>query len=191
MKSLLLALCLVFSGSVNTQAFQTAATEAEAPDYVIGVEDILSVNVWKEPDLSVKEVVVRPDGKISLPLMGDVQANGLTPKQLQERITARIKEYVAAPNVTVVVLKIGSRFVSIVGMVAKPGPYYMGSPVTVLELLAKAGGFREDAKTKKIVIVRKNGDKTQHFRFNYKEVADGRNLQQNITLKSGDMIIVP
>jgi polysaccharide export outer membrane protein len=165
---------------------------AISADFIIGLEDVLSINVWKEPELSVKEVMVRPDGKISLPLIGEIQAGGLTPKQLQVQISERMKEYVAAPNVTVVVLKIASQSVSIVGQVAKPGVYFMvGTPLTVLELLARAGGFREDAKTKKIAIVRKEGERTLHFPFNYKEVSNGQNLQQNIVLKNGDVVIVP
>lgn len=165
---------------------------AELPeDYVIGLEDILSVNVWKEPELSVKEVVVRPDGKISVPLIGDIQASGLTPMQLQERITERMKEYVAAPSVTIVVLRVGSRSVSIVGQVAKPGIYYLGAPMTVLELLARAGGIGPDAEEKKIAIVRTEGGKTVSYRFNYKDVSKGKRLEQNIELKNGDTIIVP
>ena len=160
-------------------------------DYVIGLEDILSVNVWKEPELSVKEVVVRPDGKISVPLVGDIQASGLTPMQLQERVSERMKEYVAAPSVTIVVLRIGSRSVSIVGQVAKPGIYYLGAPMTVLELLARAGGIGPDAEEKKIAIVRTEGGKTVSYRFNYKDVSKGKHLEQNIELKNGDTVIVP
>jgi polysaccharide export outer membrane protein len=191
MKFYLLALVLILSGGFNIRAEQQAAPASVPEDFVIGLEDILSVNVWREPDLSVKEVIVRPDGKISLPLIGDVQASGLTARQLQEKITERLKEFVAAPTVAVVVLKIASQSVSIVGQVAKPGVYYLGSPMTVLELLAKAGGLSEYANKKKIAIVRKEGDRTLHFRFNYKEVSKGENLQQNITLKNGDVVIVP
>ncbi|MBN1567584.1 MAG: polysaccharide biosynthesis/export family protein [Acidobacteria bacterium] len=171
------------------------APSSPAPDvpeaFVIGLEDVLSVGVWKEPDLSVKEVVVRPDGKISLPLISDIQASGLTPKQLQDRIAEKLKEFVASPTVTVSVLKIASQSVSIVGQVARPGSYFLGSPMTVLELLARAGGFREEANAKKIAIVRKENGKTSYFSFNYKEVSKGRNLQQNIVLKNGDVVIVP
>jgi len=169
----------------------TTQEQAVPADYIIGLEDTMSVNVWKEPELSVKEVMVRPDGKISLPLIGEIQASGLTPKQLQDRISDRMKDFVAAPNVTLVVLKATSQSVSIVGQVAKPGVYPLGSPLTVLELLARAGGFRDEAKTKRVSIVRKEGGRTSHFTFNYREVSEGRNLQQNIILKTGDVIIVP
>ena len=151
----------------------------------------MTVNVWKEPELSVSGIAVRPDGKISIPLVGDIQASGLTPTQLQEKIRTRLKEFLAAPAVTVVVSRIASLSVSIVGKVGKQGIYYLGSPMTVLELFARAGGFREDAKTKSISIVRVEGGRTVRFPFNYKDVSKGKDLQQNITLKDGDVIIVP
>ena len=195
MKSVVMAFWLMVTLSPVLPAAQDQSIDpaaAELPDdYVIGLEDILSINVWKEPELSVKEVVVRPDGKISVPLIGDIQASDLTPMQLQERITDRMKEYVAAPSVTVVVLRIGSRSVSIVGQVAKPGIYYLGSPMTVLELLARAGGIGPDAEEKKIAIVRNEGGKSVSYRFNYKDVSRGRKLEQNIELKNGDTVIVP
>ena len=160
-------------------------------DYVIGSRISFRSMSGKEPELSVKEVVVRPDGKISVPLVGDIQASGLTPMQLQERVSGRMKEYVAAPSVTIVVLRIGSRSVSIVGQVAKPGIYYLGAPMTVLELLARAGGIGPDAEEKKIAIVRTEGGKTVSYRFNYKDVSKGKHLEQNIELKNGDTVIVP
>jgi polysaccharide export outer membrane protein len=195
MKFFLLIFCLILSGFTAAPAMQNQSSPATPlvlpDDYVIGLEDILSVNVWKEPELSVKEVVVRPDGKISIPLIGDIQASELTPMQLQARITERMKEFVSAPSVTVVVLRIGSRSVSIVGQVAKPGIYYLGSPMTVLELLARAGGIGPDANKKKISIVRNEGGRSVSYPFNYKEVSKGVNLKQNIELKNGDVVIVP
>jgi len=191
MKHSRLAICLILSFCTTTMAFQQPSPAPAPEDFVIGLEDILAINVWREPELSVKEIMVRPDGKISLPLVGDIQASGLTPKKLQDRITEKVKEFVASPNVTVVVLKIASQTVSIVGQVARPGVYTLGSPMTVLELLARAGGFREDANTKKLVIVRDENGQTSRFSFNYKEVSKGLNFQQNITLKNGDVVIVP
>jgi polysaccharide biosynthesis/export protein len=192
MKLILIALSLMLSNSIIALPFQKTTPSSPSPavplEFAIGFEDVLAINVWKEPEFTVKEVVVRPDGKISLPLIGDVIANGLTTKQLQDRITERLKEFIAAPSVTVVVLKVASQFVSLVGKVGKPGPFYLGSPLTVLELLSRAGGFSEEANVKKIMIIRKDGTK---FFFNYKEVASGKNLQQNIVLKSGDMVVVP
>lgn len=160
-------------------------------DYVIGVEDGLSIFVWREPDLSVKETTVRPDGKITIPLINDIQAAGLTADQLQQQITEKLKDFIASPSVTVVITKIVSQKVSIVGEVNSPGVYPLGAPMTVLELLARAGGFREYAKKKNITIVRQEGGRTLRFKFNYKDVSEGKNLQQNITLKSGDIVIVP
>jgi polysaccharide export outer membrane protein len=191
MKYSFLALIFFLSNCAIALPFQNPSSEEVPKDFVIGLEDVLAVNVWKEPELSVKEVMVRPDGKISLPLVGDVQASGFSPKQLQDRITEKMKEFVASPNVTVVVLKIASRSVSIVGQVAKPGVYYLGAPMTVLELLARAGGFREEAKKKDISIVREEAGRTVSFKFNYKDVSKGKNLQQNVALKNGDVIIVP
>lgn len=175
---------------------QTGASPQTPPspagkDFVIGVEDGLSIFVWREPDLSVKETTVRPDGKITIPLINDIQAAGLTADQLQQQITEKLKDFIASPSVTVVITKIVSQKVSIVGEVNAPGVYPLGSPMTVLELLARAGGFREYAKKKNITIVRQEGGRTMRFKFNYKDVAEGKNLQQNITLKSGDIVIVP
>ena len=165
---------------------------AEIPeDFVIGLEDILTVDVWKEPDLSVTEITVRPDGKISLPLIGEIKADGLTPKQLEDAVTEKFKEYVASPMVSVVVKKINSLTVSIQGEVIKPGVYAFGSPITVLELLARAGGLNEWADEKNIAIIRSEGGKSKYYKFNYKEVSKGQRLQQNIVLKKGDIIIVP
>jgi polysaccharide biosynthesis/export protein len=186
--------CLLLVNSVPVLSNQDRASNkvaAVSTDYLIGVEDVLAINVWKEPELSVKEVAVRPDGKISFPLITEIQASGLTPKQLQEQLASRLKEYVAAPNVTVVVLKILSQSVSIVGQVSKPGIYILGSPITILELLARAGGLREEAKSKRIQILRKEGEKTKNYSFNYNEVSRGINLQQNIVLKNKDVIVVP
>ena len=160
-------------------------------DFVIGLEDVLSINVWKEPELSPKEVVVRPDGKISLPLAGDIQASGLTPIQLQEKIAEKLKEFVASPVVTVTVTRISSLNVSVVGQVLKPGVYPIGAPMNVLELLARAGGLTLDAKAKKIKILRKENGKDIQFPFNYSDAVKGKNLQQNIPLKNGDVVVVP
>ncbi|MBN2062863.1 MAG: polysaccharide biosynthesis/export family protein [Deltaproteobacteria bacterium] len=195
MKFFLNALCLILCFSVIPIFSQETVSDQEQPtlpdDYTIGLEDVLRIDVWKEPDLSVQEVMVRPDGKISIPLVSDIQASGLTPVQLKKRIEEELKEFVSSPTVTVVVLKIGSRYVSIVGQVAKPGVYYLGSPMTVLELLARAGGCLEYADKDEIVIVRKSRNGTRHFEFNYKDVAKGKNLQQNIVLENGDVVVVP
>jgi polysaccharide export outer membrane protein len=183
-----MALCGIAAAQVPTQA---APPAGPGKDYTIGVEDVLAINVWKDPELSIKDVVVRPDGKISLPLVGDVLADGLTVKQLQDTITNKLKEYITAPVVTVTVTKIFSKSVSIVGQVQKPGVYIIGSPTTVFELLARAGGPTIDAKTKKIKIFRKESGKPLTFLFNYNDMISGKNLDQNILLKSGDEVVVP
>jgi polysaccharide export outer membrane protein len=160
-------------------------------DYVIGPEDVLAVLFWRDKDLSADNVAVRPDGKISLPLLNDVDAAGLTPDQLRDRITEAAKQYVEDPTVTVIVKVINSRKVFVTGQVLKPGPYPIAGPTTVLQMLALAGGLSEFADSKKIAIMRSEGGKTVSLRFNYNDVVKGKNLQQNILLKPGDTIVVP
>jgi len=174
--------------AVRNAVGQPAATAAE--NYVIGLEDVLAVNVWKDVDHSAPQVVVRPDGKITLPLIGDMMANGLTTIQLQGAIAERLKEFfVSVPTVTVTVSKVESKKVSIVGAVVRPGAYPLGAPMTVLELIARAGGLSEYAKTTKIKIVRKRDGSV--LPFNYKDVMNGKNLSQNVILENGDIVMVP
>jgi len=164
---------------------------AEVPeDFLIGPEDVLGISVWREPDLTAT-VTVRPDGKIGIPLLNDVQAAGLTTGVLQQRITEGLSKYVAEPHVSVIVLQIKSQNVYVMGSVGKPGVYPIGSPLTVLELLVKAGGLADFAKSGDIQIVRKDGEKTTRYFFNYKSFVGGKDSRQNITLKSGDVVIVP
>ena len=179
-------------GSVNTAKPPVAvpAGTVVPADYVIGPEDILTIVFWREKDLS-SEVVVRPDGRISLPVLQDVHAAGLTPEQLRDSLTKTAERFVEDPNVTVVVKEINSRRVFITGMVAKPGPYNITSPMTVVQLIAFAGGVLEYADAKNIVIMRTENSKDMSYKFNYKEVSEGKNLKQNIPLKPGDTVIVP
>jgi len=158
--------------------------------YTIGSDDVLSVVFWREKDLST-DVVVRPDGLITLPLINDVQAAGLTPEQLRTRLTAAAGKFVTEPNVTVVVKAINSRKVFITGQVVRGGPFPLGGPTTVLQLIATAGGLQEFAKADKIVILRTENGKSTAHPFNYEEVMRGKNLQQNIELKPGDTVLVP
>ncbi len=195
MKTMLLfLLAAVFSAGLNA-GFSSTQTPADPPaqdqDFIIGLEDVLSINVWKDPELSAREIVVRPDGKISLPLAGDVLANGLTVKQLQDSIAHKLKDYITTPIVTVTVVKIFSQSVSVVGQVLKPGVFSLGAPMTVMELLARAGGLTLDAKPKKIKILRKDQGKTITLPFNYNDIVNGRDLQQNILLMNGDVVVVP
>jgi polysaccharide biosynthesis/export protein len=160
------------------------------PGYVIGPDDVLSIVFWRDKDMS-DDVAVRPDGKISLPLINEVQASGLTPEQLRVALTSAANKFVEDPAVTVVVKAINSRKVFITGMVAKPGPYSLTGPTTVLQLIATAGGVAEYAKSDRIMVMRTENGKTIGRRFNYKDVSEGKNLQQNLELKPGDTIVVP
>jgi len=179
------------AGSVPGTAVTTQAAAVAPPvDYVIGVEDVVGVVFWREPDLSA-DVVVRPDGKISLPLLNEVVALGRTPEQLRGDLVAAAKQFVTDPNVTVVIRQINSRKVFITGNVERPGPYPLTSTTTVLQLIAAAGGLREFAKAKDIRIVRLDKGESTALTFNYEEVAAGRNLRQNVVLRPGDTVLVP
>jgi polysaccharide biosynthesis/export protein len=157
---------------------------------VIGPDDQLAVVYWREKDMSA-DVVVRPDGMISLPLLNDITASGLTPEQLRAAITTNAAKFVEEPTVSVVVKQINSRKVYITGQVGKPGPYPLSGPTTVLQLIATAGGVAEYADKSKIVVIRNEGGKQATFRFNYSDVMKGKNLSQNIELKPGDSVLVP
>ena len=159
--------------------------------YVIGANDVLAINVWKEPDIS-RSVPVRSDGKISLPLVGELQAGGQTPRQLEQEITKRLQSYISEPEVTVIVTDSKSQKVNILGMVARPGAYLLTSSTTVLDAVAMAGGFKDFAKQKSIYVLRQAPDGTQNrLPFNYKEVIKGKNPEQNIRLQAGDTVVVP
>ncbi len=160
------------------------------PDFVIGAEDVLEIGVWKEPDIS-RSVPVRPDGKISLPLLNDVQAAGLTPMQLQAKITDELKKFITDPRVSVIVTQINSRRVYVMGEVLRPGPIYMLPDMTVLQALSSAGGFTQFAKLKGIYVLRIEKGRQITFPFNYKEVIRGYRGQQNMILKPGDTVVVP
>ena len=160
------------------------------PGFVIGAEDILTIVYWKDKDMTT-EAQVRPDGRIALPLLNDVHAAGLTPEQLREKLTEESKKYMEDPNITVVVRQINSRKVFITGEVNKPGPYPLTSQTSVMQLLAMAGGLREYANSKKIVIMRTENGKQISLMFNYKDVIAGKNLKQNVELKPGDTVVVP
>lgn len=160
-------------------------------DYVIGADDVLAINVWKEPELS-RSAPVRPDGKVTLPLVGDIEASGNTPKQLQVSIEKVLEKYISKPVVTVIVQEVKSHKFSIVGEVQKPGTYPLTGPLTVLEGIAQAGGFREWAKIKDIIILRTGSTGTREkLHFNYKSVIKGDSSRQNVQLQTGDTIVVP
>jgi polysaccharide export outer membrane protein len=159
-------------------------------DFVIGPEDVLGIVFWREPDFT-GDVAVRSDGRITLPLLGDITAAGVTPTALKEQIRTAATQYLTDPNVTVVVRQINSRKVFITGEVAQPGAYPLAGPRTVMQLISLAGGLTEFASTDNISILRQEQGRTRAFMFNYKDVAKGRNVQQNILLQPGDTIVVP
>ncbi len=165
-------------------------TATEDPTYVIGPQDVLSISVWKEPEMS-RTVPVRPDGKISLPLINDVVAAGLTPMQLAMGITERVRKFIADPQVTVIVTEINSRRIYVLGGVNRAGAYPLLPDMTVLQALSGAGGFQEFADLKNIYILRNENGKQVKLPFNYKEVVRGKRPEQNVVLKPGDTIVVP
>ena len=159
-------------------------------DYVIGPDDLLGIVYWKDKDMTT-DAHVRPDGRIALPLLNEVLAAGLTPEQLREKLTEESRKYMEDPNITVVVRAINSRKAFITGEVNKPGPYPLTGPTSVMQLIAMAGGLREYANSKGIVIMRTENGKPISLKFNYKDVVAGKNLKQNIELKPGDTVVVP
>jgi polysaccharide export outer membrane protein len=170
-----------------------AAADGKAHDdtFIIGLDDVLAVNVWKETEIS-RSVPVRSDGKISLPLVGEVQASGHTPRQLEQEIAKRLQNYISEPEVTVIVQQINSQKFNVLGQVAKPGLYPLTNSPTVLDAIGLAGGFRDFAKQKSIYILRKNPDGGQsRLPFNYKDVVKGKNPEQNVKLQPGDTVVVP
>lgn len=160
------------------------------PGYVIGAQDELHISVWKEPDVT-RTVPVRPDGKISLPLINDIQAAGLTPVQLAALITEKLNKYLTEPQVTVIVTATNSRRIFIMGEVGRPGAYALLPDMTILQALSGAGGFSQFANLKGIYVLRNENGKQVKYPFNYKEVIKGERPQQNILLKPGDTVVVP
>jgi polysaccharide export outer membrane protein len=158
------------------------------PDYTIGPDDKLAIVFWRDTVIT-SEVVVRPDGRISLPLLNDIQAAGLTPDQLRQSLLLSAKKFFEdEPSATVVVKEINSRRVYITGGVEKPGSYSLNGPTTVLQLIATAGGLKEFVNGKSIIVVRSGNSR---IKFNYRDVVSGKRLEQNIALKPGDTVIVP
>ena len=209
--SLVVAFCMAPGWAQNSDkntalAQQIAAVSTPAPinssgssgmtakdlnDYVIGSEDVLAVDVWEEREVS-HAVVVRSDGKISLPLLGDIQASGKTPKRLQLEIAQGLASFISDPEVAVLVQSINSKKYSILGQVGHAGSSSLTGPMTVLDAIAAAGGFQPFAKRKKVYILRTGADgREQRIPFNYTEVIKGKHPEQNIQLQARDIIIVP
>jgi len=185
------------SASPNVASDKAASDKATnvVPDsqagigYVIGPEDVLHIAVWREADLTAT-LPVRPDGKISLPLLNDVQASGLTPQQLASSVTEKLKKYIADPRVTVVVTQINSKRVFMVGEVLHPGPMSMIANMTVLQALSSAG-LNQFANTKRIYVLRTENGKQQKLPVNYRKLVKGEQIEQNYVLQPGDEIVVP
>ena len=168
-----------------------SASKPHDDNFVIGNDDLLAINVWKEPDIS-RSIPVRLDGRISLPLVGEVQAAGRTPLQLEQDIASKLRNYISEPEVTVMVQQINSEKFNILGQVARPGSYSLTQAATVLDAIAVAGGFRDFAKQKAIYILRQNpAGGESRVPFNYKDVIKGKNPAQNIKLEPRDTIVVP
>jgi polysaccharide biosynthesis/export protein len=173
-----------------TPAAPAAEAEAPTPDYLIGPEDVLEISVWKDQALT-KPVLVRPDGGISFPLAGDMQAAGKTAQQLEQEITRRLEKFMAEPAVSVSVLKIASNKIFVIGRVNKPGEFITGRYVDVLQGLSMAGGLTPFAAENDIKVLRRENGKDLVFPFRYSDVKKGENLEQNIILKGGDVVVVP
>ncbi len=161
-----------------------------AKDYKIGPEDVIEVGVWKEPDLS-RTVIVRPDGKISLPLIGDVQAKGLTPIQLRDEIQKKFKAFLSNPVVFIILTEVNSPKIYILGKVKSPGMYPLKSDLTLLQAIALAGGFAEWAKKDKVIILRKEKEKDVRLVINIEKLIKKRGEEKDVELKNGDRIIIP
>jgi polysaccharide biosynthesis/export protein len=159
-------------------------------DYIFGAEDVIEVSVWKNTELS-RTVFVRPDGKISLPLIGDVQATGLTPSELRDAIKVLLRRYKKTPEVSVIVKQINSLSIFLVGEIMQPGKIQLRSETTLLQVITLAGGFTEFANRKKIILLRKENGRERRFKINYNDILSGKNPEGNAVLRRGDTILVP
>lgn len=202
----LIALFLAVCGSTEAQTLAAAnktsknsskTSQPAKPDqgqpeaeYTVGAGDVLHVDVWQESEVS-QNAIVRPDGNISLPLINEVQVSGMSPLQIQNLIAEKLKSFVNDPKVTVTVSEIHSKRAFITGEVTRPGEYSLNTQITVLQLIAQAGGFTPFAKTESIVVLRTMNGAQQRLKFRYKEVLQGKKTEQNIALQPGDTVVVP
>jgi polysaccharide export outer membrane protein len=178
---------LLFAVIPSNKAY---SAEKDSPSYQIGPDDILNIFVWREAELT-RDVTVMADGKISFPLIGDIMVQGKTVAELKDIITTKLKNFIDAPEVTIIVNESRSRRIYTLGNVRAPGPYPLAPNMTVLQALSAAGGFAEWADTKNILIIRREGGKESQLNFNYKDVVSGKKIEQNIILKPNDTIVVP
>lgn len=173
-------------GPISERLDPTETVGVDPNSYRVGAGDQIGISVWREPELTRRQTV-RPDGKISMPLVGDFDVDGLTPSEIQLELTKQLKEFVLNPNITVEVLAVRSKKFTVTGEVGRPGSYPLTGPTTVLDALTNAGGFRDFANRKKIVIIR--GE--ERLKFNYNDVIKGKNREQNIQIMDGDLVVVP
>lgn len=175
----------------NESLSTPAPAVVTAPDYRIGAGDVLQITVWKEPEASIPSAVVRSDGKISVPLLKEVQAGGLTPSELEQRLTERLSKYIHAADVTVMVREVHSEKVYLIGAVRREGPIAMQSSMTVLQAIAQAGGLSDYAKRSKIYVLRTESGKQVKLPFDYSAVIKGSRMEQNVPLRPDDTIVIP
>ena len=188
--TILVLLTAMNAAAATTTTSSPAVAVATSPDYRIGIDDVLDIAVWNVAELQ-KTVPVRPDGKISLPLVNDVVAAGLTPMELRKQLTEKIAAFVQTPDVSVVVREIRSLKVSVLGQVRTPGRYDLKGPSTVLDALALAGGFTDFASRRKITVLRQEGSATQRLRFDYEAAVSRASAKDNWLLNPGDVVVVP
>lgn len=177
------------AGQPTTQP-QSVPEASRPSDYTIGPEDVLGIVFWREPDMN-GDVTVRPDGRITIPVIGEMQAAGRRPEELQAAIAAAASKYISNVNVVVVVRTINSRKIFVTGRVTNPGTYPIMGPLTVMQAIALAGGLTEYANSKGITVLRNENGKSRTISFNYQDIARGKSLEQNILLKPGDTVVVP
>jgi polysaccharide biosynthesis/export protein len=180
----------VFAGAISAEAAEDNGPAPQLPDYRISPEDLLEISVWREEDLQ-GQVVVRPDGGISFPLVGDIKAAGKSPAELQAEITQRLEAYIPDAVVTVSIVELRGLRIYVSGQVQNPGQYTVGRYVDVLQALSLAGGLTPFADDRSISIIRRVDGREVVYGFNYREVQRGRNLKQNIMLEPDDVVVVP
>lgn len=169
---------------------EVSLAQTQSSPFLIGPDDVLNIYVWKEPDL-IQDVTVLPDGKITFPLIGEIQAQGRTVTELKDSITERLQSFVTAPEVTVIVRQINSRRIYTLGKLNSPGPYPLAAGMTVIQALSTAGGLAQWADDKNILVIRREGTEEVQHKFNYSQYISGKNRKQNILLKPNDTIVVP
>jgi polysaccharide export outer membrane protein len=187
---IVILLSLVFCHNSLAETQDINKPDTTTSHYLIGPNDVLNIFIWREPDLT-QDVVVMPDGRITFPMVGEIMAQGRTVSELKDMITERLKNFITAPEVTVIVRSSQSRIIYTIGKVNGPGPYPLTPGMTVLQALSVAGGLTDWADLKNIIIVRRLGEKEIQIPFNYKDFIAGKNPEQNILLKPSDTIVVP